>query len=79
MSRVKNWHPVPKKTEDKLSSWNIRNLSIGGRLTLIKSVLGSLPLYFLSVFRAPAMVVKKLESLLLNFFWGNTGGGKKII
>lgn len=73
MSRCKSSDLIIKKMEDRLSTWKAKTLSIGGRLTLMKSVLGSLPLYFLSVFCALAMVVKKIESLRLKFFSGKHG------
>ncbi|GKA47992.1 RNA-directed DNA polymerase, eukaryota, reverse transcriptase zinc-binding domain protein [Tanacetum coccineum] len=47
-----------------------KNLSIGGSLTLIKSVLGSLGTYFFSLLKAPWVVIKYLEKLRRNFFWG---------
>ncbi|GKB45132.1 reverse transcriptase domain, reverse transcriptase zinc-binding domain protein [Tanacetum coccineum] len=46
------WLDVIRRVQDRLSSWKARSLSIGGRLTLIKSVLGSIPLYYLSIFNA---------------------------
>ncbi|GJW07735.1 RNA-directed DNA polymerase, eukaryota, reverse transcriptase zinc-binding domain protein [Tanacetum coccineum] len=42
----------------------------GGRLTLIKAVLGSLGIYYLSIFKAPETVLHYLERARLNFFWG---------
>nr|GEU46080.1 hypothetical protein [Tanacetum cinerariifolium] len=39
-------------TSSRLSSWKANLLSIGGQLTLIKAVLGSLGIYFLSIFKA---------------------------
>ncbi|GKC61170.1 RNA-directed DNA polymerase, eukaryota, reverse transcriptase zinc-binding domain protein [Tanacetum coccineum] len=53
-----------------LTSWKAKNLSIGGSLTLIKSVLGSLGTYFFSLLKAPWVVIKYLEKLRRNFFWG---------
>ncbi|XP_071719294.1 uncharacterized protein [Rutidosis leptorrhynchoides] len=53
-------------------------LSIGGRLTLIKSVLGAMGTYYFSMFKAPANVIKKLESLRASFFWGGNDNEKKI-
>ncbi|GJT46336.1 putative RNA-directed DNA polymerase, eukaryota, reverse transcriptase zinc-binding domain protein, partial [Tanacetum coccineum] len=47
------WTEVIDRLQDRLLSWKAKNLSIGGRLTLFKSVLGSVPLYFLSLFKAP--------------------------
>ncbi|GKA85188.1 ribonuclease H-like domain-containing protein [Tanacetum coccineum] len=45
-------------------------LSVGGRLTLIKSVLTSLPLYHMSLYKAPLGVLRDLESLRRKFFNG---------
>ena len=53
-------------------------LSIGGRLTLIKSVLGSIGTYFMSVFSVPVTVLKNLESLRARFFWGADQGEKRM-
>ncbi|GJV73082.1 RNA-directed DNA polymerase, eukaryota, reverse transcriptase zinc-binding domain protein [Tanacetum coccineum] len=46
----------------------LKSLSIGGRLTLIKSVLSSLPLYYMSSFKVPKGVLSKMESIRKNFF-----------
>lgn len=46
------WNPVIEKVRSRLASWKGRNLSIGGRVTLINSVLNSLPLYYF-FFKAP--------------------------
>ncbi|GJV85542.1 putative RNA-directed DNA polymerase, eukaryota, reverse transcriptase zinc-binding domain protein [Tanacetum coccineum] len=61
MSLVVNWKPLVDKFHSKLSSWKANLFSYGGRLTFIKAVLGSLGIYFLSLFIAPAMVLKSLE------------------
>ncbi|XP_071740252.1 uncharacterized protein [Rutidosis leptorrhynchoides] len=53
-------------------------MSYGGRMVLIKSILNSLPLYYFSLFRAPPCVLKILESVRRNFFWGGDGSNKKI-
>nr|GEY38199.1 RNA-directed DNA polymerase, eukaryota, reverse transcriptase zinc-binding domain protein [Tanacetum cinerariifolium] len=65
-------------TCQRLGNWKTKMISYGGRLTLIKSVLGSLVIYFFSLFRAPVSVLKSLESVRQRFFWGNdevNGGG----
>ncbi|GKE05892.1 hypothetical protein Tco_1397910, partial [Tanacetum coccineum] len=51
MNKARNWEPIIKKFHNKLSSWKATNLSYGGRLTLIKSVLGALGVYFLSLLK----------------------------
>ncbi|GJR24894.1 hypothetical protein Tco_0973421 [Tanacetum coccineum] len=48
MSRIKSWDDVVAKVSSRLSKWKLKTLSIGGRLTLIKSVLTSIPLYHIS-------------------------------
>ncbi|GKF05408.1 hypothetical protein Tco_0036076 [Tanacetum coccineum] len=50
MSRCSNWNTIIKKFSSKHSSWKARLLSVGGRLSLIKSVLGNLPTYYLSIY-----------------------------
>ncbi|XP_024626870.1 uncharacterized protein [Medicago truncatula] len=41
--RLSFWDPVIERLKSRLSEWKSRNLSYGGRLTLLKSVLSSLP------------------------------------
>ena len=42
------WNPILERIERKLAGWKKLYLSKGGRLTLLKSTLASLPTYFLS-------------------------------
>jgi hypothetical protein len=59
---------VEERFEKRLSSWKGKHLSIGGRLTLINSVLSSLPLYMMSFFAIPKGVPKKLDYFRSRFF-----------
>lgn len=45
------------------------------RLTLIKSVLSSIPTYFMSVHVISMSVAKQIERLQRDFLWGNGGEG----
>ncbi|GJY12295.1 hypothetical protein Tco_0381604 [Tanacetum coccineum] len=65
-----SWDEIVNRVRSRLSAWKAKSLSIGGRLTLIKSVLSSLPIYFLSLFKAPVKVINLLESFRCRFFWG---------
>ena len=56
--RKSTWSPIVDKVRKKLSSWKRKLLSFAGRLTLIKSVLSNLPIYFLSIFKMPKGIVK---------------------
>ncbi|GJZ08806.1 RNA-directed DNA polymerase, eukaryota [Tanacetum coccineum] len=69
-SRRKAWDEIIGKVSNRLSKWKIKTLSVGGRLTLIKSVLTSLPLYHMSLYKAPLGVLRDLESLRRKFFNG---------
>ena len=61
------WNPIIERMEKKLSSWKRLYLSKGGRLTLLKSILSSLPTYYLSLFNIPQHVADKLERIQRNF------------
>ncbi|GJX72907.1 hypothetical protein Tco_0311502, partial [Tanacetum coccineum] len=62
----------------RLSRWKLNTLSVGGRLTLLKSVLGSTPIYNMSIFKVPKSVLNYMESLCRNFFNGFQEGDRKI-
>ncbi|KAH1194450.1 putative ribonuclease H protein [Glycine max] len=64
------WEPLINKFKAKLSKWNQKYLSMGGKVTLIKSVLNALPIYLLSFFKIPQRIVDKLVSLQRTFMWG---------
>jgi len=76
--RGQMWDPIIKKCERTLSKWKQRHLSFGGRVTLIQSVLNSIPIYFLSIFRIPKKVEDKLVGLQQRFLWGGGPDNNKI-
>ncbi|GJY96095.1 RNA-directed DNA polymerase, eukaryota, reverse transcriptase zinc-binding domain protein, partial [Tanacetum coccineum] len=63
MSRIKSWDEIVDKMVDRLSKWKMKTLSIGGRLTLLKAVLGSMPIYHMSIFKVPMKVLQRMESI----------------
>jgi hypothetical protein len=71
------WDPILEKMERKLAGWQRMYLSKGGRVTLIKSTLSSLPTYFLSLFPIPVSVAARIDTIQRNFLWGGMGEGKK--
>ncbi|GKE12187.1 RNA-directed DNA polymerase, eukaryota, reverse transcriptase zinc-binding domain protein, partial [Tanacetum coccineum] len=70
MSRIKAWTPTLDKLRSRLSKWKVRTLSIGGRLTLLKAVLGASPLYNLSIFKVPKTILNSMEAVRSKFFNG---------
>ncbi|KAJ4839691.1 hypothetical protein Tsubulata_006579 [Turnera subulata] len=69
MKRATAWKPVVDKLAKRLACWKGKFLSIGGRVTLIKSVLTGLPIYLMSLFKVPVGVLKKMRSTIRRFFW----------
>ncbi|GJZ74184.1 hypothetical protein Tco_0638330 [Tanacetum coccineum] len=78
MARTSRWDGVIQRFRNRLSKWKVKMLSSGGRLTLIKSILGSLGIYLMSMFRVPKGVIKELEQLRARVFWGYQSYEKKI-
>ncbi|GJW33456.1 RNA-directed DNA polymerase, eukaryota, reverse transcriptase zinc-binding domain protein [Tanacetum coccineum] len=77
MTRVQAWQEIVEKVKSRLSKWKSKTLSIGGRLTLLKSVLGSIPVFHMSIFKVPSKVLHILESIRSHFFNGHDPGSKK--
>ncbi|XP_071730163.1 uncharacterized protein [Rutidosis leptorrhynchoides] len=69
----------------EFQTWNSMNLfrlptalKVLSRLTLIRMVLGSLGIYYLSLFKCPDSILNEIERLRAGFFWGSTSDIKKI-
>ncbi|GKB29168.1 putative RNA-directed DNA polymerase [Tanacetum coccineum] len=78
MSRSSNWSPLIDRFHKQISMWKANSISFGGRLTLIKVVLGSLGVYYFSIFKAPKCIFTKLECIIRKFFWGGSSDSNKI-
>lgn len=72
------WKPVIDKVRSRLASWKRRYISFGGRVVLIKSVLCSLPIFYMSLFKMPEGVIKSIESIQAKFLWGGSDLKKKL-
>jgi hypothetical protein len=64
------WEPIIDRINARLSGWKSKHLSMGGRLVLLKSVMSLLPVYAISIFKAPAGIISSIESILICFFFG---------
>ncbi|GKU98552.1 hypothetical protein SLEP1_g11544 [Rubroshorea leprosula] len=76
--RTAFWKPLIEIFERKLASWRGRYLSLGGRITLINSVLSSLPVFWMSMYMIPKGTILLLDKIRRKFLWGGAEGGKKI-
>ncbi|XP_060190710.1 uncharacterized protein LOC132619973 [Lycium barbarum] len=74
--RRRNIHykEIIEKIQNRLSSWTGKLLSIGGRTTLIKHVLQSMPIHLLSACDPPSAILAQIHRLFAKFFWSNSVG-----
>nr|GEV41620.1 RNA-directed DNA polymerase, eukaryota [Tanacetum cinerariifolium] len=77
MSRKQSWSDIVERVKKRLSKWKMQTLSIGGRLSLVKSVLGSMPIFNFSIFKVPRCVLRELEGIRRQFFNGHESNSKK--
>lgn len=70
---------MAKKLERKLASWKGKLLSIGGRLTLIKSSLQSLPIYYMTLFQLPKGVADEMVKIQRRFLWAGECDKKRVM
>ncbi|VFQ94508.1 unnamed protein product [Cuscuta campestris] len=66
-----------EKFEKRITSWYSRKLNQMGRLILIKHVLSSIPLHLVAAQTLPKSIIKCLNGLMANFFWGAKDDGHK--
>lgn len=69
---IKSWDHIVQKFKKKLALWQAKFLSLGGRITLIKSSLSSLPLYYMSLLKASRGVIRELEKWQRRFLWNGS-------
>ncbi|RVW33914.1 hypothetical protein CK203_082974 [Vitis vinifera] len=67
-----NWDAKMRK---RLALWKRQFISKGGRITLIRSTLASMPIYLMSLMRMPRVVRLRLEKIQRDFLWGGGGLG----
>jgi hypothetical protein len=76
--RASTWDPLVNSLRKRLDGWANRHVSLGGRITLLNSVLNAIPIFYLSFLKIPILVWKKIRRIQRDFLWGGNGGRKKI-
>ena len=71
--KLQFWYPMVDCFKSRLFGWKSKNLSLGGRLVLLKFVLSSIPVYFLSFFKAPSGNISTVNSIFCT-----CGGGEDV-
>ncbi|KAI5417416.1 hypothetical protein KIW84_042139 [Lathyrus oleraceus] len=72
------WSMMLSKMKKRLSGWRGKHLSLGGKVTLLNSVINNLPIFLLSFFKAPKCVLEDIIKIQRNFLWGDGGGSRKM-
>ncbi|XP_058742450.1 uncharacterized protein LOC131614936 [Vicia villosa] len=75
--RADAWRPLVESVRKRLNTWKSR-FNFGGRMTLLKSVLGSLPIFTLSICKAPKKVICEINKIQSNFLWGGVKDKRSI-
>ncbi|GKB48885.1 hypothetical protein Tco_0899638, partial [Tanacetum coccineum] len=67
-----------EKVQHRVDDWKNKSLSIAGRLQLVSSVIGSLHVFWASVFILPTRILLDIEQIMRGFLWcqGKMRSGK---
>ena len=67
--RKEDWNWILEKLEHRVNIWCTRWLSRAGRLILVKLVLESIPIYWMSLAWIPKAILEKSIKNCSNFLW----------
>ena len=65
------WDGVKERFQKKLARWKSQYISKGEMITLIRSTLASMPIYFMPLFSLPRNIRLRIEHIQMNFLWGS--------
>ncbi|GKE39207.1 hypothetical protein Tco_1462612 [Tanacetum coccineum] len=76
--KIRDCKELVERVQIRMEDWKYKSLSIAGRLQLIASVIGSMHVYWASVFIIPSSVLHDIKQLMQGFLWcqGNVKRGK---
>jgi hypothetical protein len=67
------FQPLIDKIGKRLAGWWGKHFTRAGKVILCRSVLSSMVLYHLAVFKLPAWVLKRIEKIMRSFLWMKPG------
>ncbi|XP_058751102.1 uncharacterized protein LOC131624142 [Vicia villosa] len=70
---------VADKIKLRLASWKSKLLTMAGRLQLVKSVIQSTVVHFISIYNWPGALTKQLTTWIRNFIWSGSLEKKKMV
>ncbi|XP_073436580.1 uncharacterized protein [Dendrobates tinctorius] len=66
-----SWEAITQKVNTKICMWNMRKLTMEGKVLILKMVILPLLLYLSMVFPPPVNVLKKITKTCFTFFWNS--------
>ncbi|KAK2361038.1 hypothetical protein QL285_086244 [Trifolium repens] len=70
---------VADKVKSKLSAWKASQLSMAGRVQLIRSVIQGMMIHTISVYSWPSSLIKDVERWMRNFIWSGDVNQRKLV
>ena len=74
---VAAWDGIEERFHKRLAMWKRQYISKGGRITMIRSTLSNLPIYYMSILHLPGVVRVRLEQIQRDFLLGGRALEKK--
>ncbi|CAL1395909.1 unnamed protein product [Linum trigynum] len=66
------------RIQRKLAPWKSRHLSLAARITVVKSITSSIPIYPMHTELLPVNICRTLDRINRGFIWGDTDNQKKL-
>jgi len=75
--RLADWAWITDRFYKRISTWEYKCLSLGGRTILTQVVLAQIMFYWALLFYIPSSIIKCLNHMIANFIWGGQKDRKK--
>ncbi|KAL9661113.1 hypothetical protein QQ045_025933 [Rhodiola kirilowii] len=75
-NRTELFKDIIEKIWKKMQGWKEKSLSIAGKEVLIKAIVQAMPTYAMSCFKIPGSLIKRIVSMITNFWWSNCKEGR---
>lgn len=69
---------IVDRIRQRAVSFSSKRLSKAGKLTMLKAVLTSIPTYIMSCFELLVSMYKRIQSVLLRFWWDGSDNKRKM-
>ncbi|XP_018853114.2 uncharacterized protein LOC109015083 [Juglans regia] len=77
-SRVGSFNSILDRMKRRIGNFKVKTLSQAGKEILLKAVVQALPTYCMGVFKLPGALIKKMNSIMHNFWWGQQDKERKV-